>query len=105
MATRTSLPFDLLLERNRDEPIHRQIYSALRSHILEGRLGADVNLPGSRLLAQHLGVGRNTVLSAYDQLLAEGYVQARSGSGTFVAPLFKRARPARREVSARRYRL
>jgi GntR family transcriptional regulator/MocR family aminotransferase len=105
MANRTSLPFDLLLERNRDEPIHRQIYTALRSHILEGRLGADTNLPGSRLLARHLGIGRNTVLSAYDQLLAEGYVEAHSGSGTFVVPLLKRPRTPQRELSAKRFRL
>jgi GntR family transcriptional regulator/MocR family aminotransferase len=91
MANRTSLPFDLLLERVSDEPMHRQIYAALRKYILEGRLGANANLPGSRLLAEHLGVGRNTVLSAYDQLLAEGWVEARSGSGTFVVPLLKPA--------------
>jgi len=105
LANRTSLPFDLLLQRNRDEPIHRQIYTALRNHILEGRLGAHANLPGSRLLARHLGVGRNTVLSAYDQLLAEGYVEARSGSGTFVVPLLKRPRPLQREASAKRLKL
>jgi GntR family transcriptional regulator/MocR family aminotransferase len=105
LANRTSLPFDLLLERNREEPIHRQIYTALRNHILEGRLGAHANLPGSRLLARHLGVGRNTVLSAYDQLLAEGYVEARSGSGTFVVPLLKRPRPLQREASAKRFKL
>ena len=99
MANRTGLPFDLLLERKQDEPIHRQIYSALRNHILEGRLVPDANLPGSRLLARHLGVGRNTVLSAYDQLLAEGYVEARSGSGTFVVPLLKRPRPRQSAAS------
>src|SRR5450755_3520310 len=105
MANRTSLPFDLLLERDSDEPMHRQVYAALRKYILEGRLGANANLPGSRLLAEHLGVGRNTVLSAYDQLLAEGYVEARSGSGTFVVPLLKSQRGRPSKPSAAQFRL
>jgi GntR family transcriptional regulator/MocR family aminotransferase len=105
LASRTGLPFDLLLERTAGEPMHRQIYSALRKYILEGRLEADANLPGSRILAQHLGIGRNTVLSAYDQLLAEGYVAARSGSGTFVLPRLRQPRALRREASADSLRL
>lgn len=105
MANRTSLPFDLLLERHSDEPMHRQVYAALRKYILEGRLGANANLPGSRLLAEHLGVGRNTVLSAYDQLLAEGYVEARSGSGTFVVPLLKSQRGRPTKPSAVQFKL
>ncbi len=107
MANRTSLPFDLLLERVSDERCIGT-HAALRKYILEGRLGANANLPGSRLLAEHLGVGRNTVLSAYDQLLAEGWVEARSGSGTFVVPLLKPAQapltehsPAQLEISRR----
>lgn len=71
--------------------MHRQIYQALRSYILEGRLGAGHGLPATRMLAQHLGIGRNTVIAAYDQLVAEGYLEARSGSGTRVAPLLQRA--------------
>lgn len=98
MASRTGLPFDLLLERSTGEPMHRQIYGALRKYILEGRLEAEANLPGSRILAQHLGIGRNTVLSAYDQLLAEGYVATRSGSGTFVLPRLKQPKPFRRQA-------
>jgi GntR family transcriptional regulator / MocR family aminotransferase len=98
LVSRTALPFDLLVERSAAEPMHRQIYGALRKYILEGRLEADANLPGSRILAQHLGIGRNTVLSAYDQLLAEGYVAARSGSGTYVLPRLKQPNPLRSEV-------
>jgi GntR family transcriptional regulator / MocR family aminotransferase len=98
VTSRTGLPFDLLLERPASEPMHRQIYAALRKYILEGRLQAHVNLPGSRVLAQHLGIGRNTVLAAYDQLLAEGYVATRSGSGTFVLPRLKQNKPLRRQT-------
>jgi GntR family transcriptional regulator/MocR family aminotransferase len=100
LASRASLPLDLLLERNSDEPIHRQIYVALRKYILDGRLAAEANLPGSRLMAQHLGISRNTVLAAYDQLLGEGYVAARSGSGTFVVPRLAQSPPAPRAAEA-----
>jgi GntR family transcriptional regulator / MocR family aminotransferase len=75
---------NLKVDRNRDVPIHRQIYSAIRAYILDGRLSPDMSLPATRALAQSLGVGRNTVVAAYDQLLAEGYVETRAGSRTFV---------------------
>ena len=66
-------------------PKHRQIYAALRRAILEGRLHVDDALPSTRELAMHLGVSRNTVLVAYELLLAESYVVSRGGAGTFVA--------------------
>jgi len=67
--------------------MHRQLYDGLRAYVLDGRLGPETRLPATRLLAQQLGVGRNTVIAAYDQLLAEGYIEARPGSGTWVATL------------------
>ena len=67
-------------------PLHRQLYDALRRAILDRRLGAGARLPSSRALAAELGLSRNTVLAALDQLLSEGYVEGRSGSGTFVVP-------------------
>lgn len=66
-------------------PLFQQIYEGIRQAILEGRLEAGARLPSSRVLADELGVSRTTVLLAYDQLLAEGYVNGRMGSGTFVA--------------------
>jgi len=69
--------------------LNRQLYEILRTYILEGRIGAGTSLPATRTLAQQLGVGRNTVVAAYDQLLAEGYVEAQSGSGTRVASLLR----------------
>jgi GntR family transcriptional regulator/MocR family aminotransferase len=77
----------LSVDRGSEVPIHRQIYAAIRGYVLNGRCGPATRLPATRLLAQHLGVGRNTVIAAYEQLLAEGYVEARSGSGTWVARL------------------
>jgi GntR family transcriptional regulator/MocR family aminotransferase len=66
-------------------PLHKQIYSGLRRAILIGIVGSDTRLPSTRDLAEQLGVSRSVVLEAYDQLLAEGFVIGRSGSGTYVA--------------------
>jgi GntR family transcriptional regulator/MocR family aminotransferase len=63
-----------------------QIYRALRGAILEGRLAPGLRLPPTRALAEESGVARNTVLVAYERLLAEGYVEGRVGSGTYVTP-------------------
>jgi GntR family transcriptional regulator/MocR family aminotransferase len=68
-----------------DEPLHRQLYNELRAAILGGRLPSGCRLPASRELAHVTGLSRNTVLSAYDQLVAEGYINSRAGSGTYVA--------------------
>lgn len=65
--------------------MNRQIYEMIRQAILSGALPAGSKLPASRLLAQEVGISRNTVLYAYEQLLAEGYVTASVGSGTFVS--------------------
>ncbi len=67
------------------EPLHRQLYNELRSAILGGRLPIGCRLPASRELSQVTGLSRNTVLSSYDQLIAEGYIVSRPGSGTYVA--------------------
>jgi GntR family transcriptional regulator/MocR family aminotransferase len=99
MTRRSSLPLDLLsLDRVATAPMHRQLYDSLRTQILEGRLRAGTRLPATRLLARDLGVGRNTVIAAYDALLAEGYLESRSGSGTYVARLPQPNLGARRIV-------
>ncbi len=66
-------------------PQHRRLYEALRGAILSRQLPSGSQLPSTRDLAQDLKVSRNTVLSSFEQLLAEGYVTAQTGSGTFVA--------------------
>jgi GntR family transcriptional regulator/MocR family aminotransferase len=66
-------------------PLHRQLYRELARLILGGRLAPGSRLPSSRDLARELGLARNTVLAALDQLASEGYVEGRRGSGTFVA--------------------
>ncbi|MEU6723082.1 PLP-dependent aminotransferase family protein [Nonomuraea wenchangensis] len=63
---------------------------ALRAAIQTGRLAPHARLPASRNLAAELGLSRGTVRAAYDQLIAEGYLTARQGSGTAVARLPQR---------------
>src|ERR1044071_2650211 len=77
-------PF-IALDEKSDAPLYRQIYEAIRRSILSGGLHPSRQLPASRLLAKQLGVSRMTVVNAYEQLLAEGYLEGRSGAGTFVA--------------------
>jgi GntR family transcriptional regulator / MocR family aminotransferase len=67
-------------------PLQKQLIERLQQAILAGRLPAGASLPSSRLLAAELGVSRNTVVIAYDHLLAEGYVLA-DRRGTRVSPL------------------
>lgn len=59
--------------------------AALREAVRSGRLAAGTALPSSRVLARDLGIARNTVAEAYGQLVAEGWLSARHGSGTWVA--------------------
>lgn len=68
-------------------PLREQIYVGLRRIILTGKLAAGDKLPSTRMLATELRVSRNTVLGAFDQLSSEGYLEARSGGGTYVAPI------------------
>src|SRR5258708_5916535 len=67
-----------------DAPFHRQLYTALKSAILDGRLRPGSRLPSTRTVAQDIGVSRTTVLNAFDQLAAEGYLEGNVGSGTRV---------------------
>ncbi len=73
------------LDRHSQQPLHLQLYARLRDAILDGRLRPGARLPASRALQEQLGVARNTVLNAYTQLFAEGYIEGRRGSGTYVA--------------------
>lgn len=67
------------------QPVNRALYGCLRQAILDGSLPASSRLPPSRDLASELELSRNTVMHAYEQLLAEGYLRTLTGSGTFVA--------------------
>lgn len=88
MITKPSLPLDLAgVKLDPRQGLGRQLYQALRERILDGRMASRMRLPASRELAEMLGVSRNTVVRAYDQLYAEGYIEGRTGDGTYVAEL------------------
>ncbi|UWQ29204.1 PLP-dependent aminotransferase family protein [Leisingera sp. M523] len=87
-----------MLSGTKAEPLYQQIVTALRGRISEGSLAIGTRLPSSRALAQDLGVARSTVVTAYDQLVAEGFAETRRGAGIFVcdvAPIRPPAAPSR----------
>jgi GntR family transcriptional regulator/MocR family aminotransferase len=73
------------LDRHAATPLFRQLYLRLKEAILAGDVGAQARLPATRELGRLLGVSRQTVLAAYEQLMAEGYLQGAVGKGTFVS--------------------
>ena len=82
-------------------PLRKQIYAGLRSAVLSGKLAPGARLPSTRDFAEQLRVSRSVVLEAYDQLLAEGFVTGRSGSGTYVAPGLSSRRLVRSKKTAK----
>ncbi|HEU4642680.1 MAG TPA: PLP-dependent aminotransferase family protein [Gemmatimonadaceae bacterium] len=88
-------------------PAHRWLYGALRTEILEGRLRPGTRLPATRDLAVQHALSRGTVVSAFEQLKAEGYVEGSVGSGTYVTrvlpeELLHASRPARGRAASQR---
>jgi GntR family transcriptional regulator / MocR family aminotransferase len=78
---------DLQIDLVSGSPLRQQLEEALRDAIRSGRLLPGSLLPASRMLAQELGVSRGVVVDSYSQLVAEGYLAAKRGSGTRVATL------------------
>jgi DNA-binding transcriptional MocR family regulator len=83
LKRRAPLP-SISLDRASREPLHRQLTAALRRAIDTGRLPAGAPLPSTRSLADSLGLSRNTVVTAYDELAAEGLLTTRAGAATRV---------------------
>src|SRR3954471_3639509 len=81
MATALTIPLD---ERG-SLSLQQQLYTRLRDDILARRLRPGERLPPSRLMAAQLAVSRTTIVLVYEQLVAEGYAEARQGAGTFVS--------------------
>src|SRR4029453_2943051 len=79
--------FALALARSCGRPLSQQLTRALAAEIQRGRLRPGDRLPGSRTLARTLRVHRQTVVAAFDDLAAEGWLVSKRTSGTFVASL------------------
>ncbi len=88
----------MYVELDGQGPRYAQLIRALKAAILDARLAAGARLPASRTLARELDLSRNTVLAAYEQLQAEGFLLGRVGSGSYVADIGNRAVPARRQA-------
>jgi GntR family transcriptional regulator/MocR family aminotransferase len=89
------------LDRRLNRPLHRQLYDGYREAILEGRLRPGQRLPSTRSLALDLSISRVPAVMAFEQLVAEGYVECRVGAGSFVSaalpdppPAYARRAPA-----------
>ena len=85
----------LLSLREAGGPLYRRVYLALKAKIRAGGLGPAARVPSTRALARDLGVSRNTVMLAYEQLAAEGYLVSRHRGATSV-PAWRRRAPPRR---------
>lgn len=85
MPKRTTALEMMLPTRSSETPAYRWLYAALRAQILAGRLRPGARLPATRDLAGQYGLARGTIVNAFEQLKAEGYVQGRVGSGTHVS--------------------
>src|SRR5882724_8268429 len=80
----SSLPLSLPAPRA-GSSLYRWLYEQLRAAILEGRLHPGARLPATRDLAEAYGLSRSTIVMAFEQLISEGYVEGRRGSGTYVS--------------------
>lgn len=85
MAKRSTAIEMLLPGRDDGAPAYRWLYGALRSEILEGRLRPGTRLPATRDLASQYKLSRGTIVTAFEELKAEGYVEGSVGSGTYVS--------------------
>jgi GntR family transcriptional regulator/MocR family aminotransferase len=87
--------FSIEVDPDRAEPVFLQIARGIADAVQRGRLRPGDRLPGSRRLAADLELHRNTVIAAYDELAAEGWIETAQGKGTFVSAAVPEPRPRR----------
>jgi len=75
----------IILDAEKEQPLKRQLYEAIKSRILSGQLKASDTMPSTRVFSKTLNISRSTVVEAYDMLLSEGYIVSRQGAPTRVA--------------------
>lgn len=95
MPNLASLAFTL--QRDSSEPLFVQLCDQIRQRISNGSLAQTTQLPASRGLAADLGISRSTVVTAYEQLVAEGYIEGRTGSGYYVRGMAETDLPRARQ--------
>jgi len=88
------------LDRRQRESLQTQLYRQIRRLIMSGQLTAGVRLPSTRDLVTHLGISRNTIVYAFDQLVAEGYLESHVGSGIYVSDLDLKQTEQRSQTSS-----
>lgn len=91
---------EIELDRRGEVSLQQQLYERTRGLILAGRLVAGARLPSTRRTASRLGLSRNTVLAAFEQLALEGYVETRRASGTYVSHALAGTAPPSRPAQA-----
>ena len=94
----------LNLERNSNVPMTRQLENKIRRAVVQGSLPPDTRMPSTRQLALDLGVSRLTIKNAFEQLTTEGFLETRTGSGTYVAHLSTGDSPVKPTAKRRRRR-
>ncbi len=77
------------LDNDSARPLYQQIYEYIRKEIADGKISCGEKLPSTRLLAKHLLLSRSTVETAYEQLFAEGYIEARDRRGYYASDISK----------------
>ena len=73
------------IDRNSEKPIYRQIVDQTIDLIRKGILGSGIQIPGTRKIADKLMLHRKTVVTAIDELVAQGWLESKAGIGTFCA--------------------
>lgn len=89
------LPFPALIpvDKSAKTPVFLQIAAALTDHIRSGTIPAGAQLPGTRTMSELLGLHRKTIVAAYDELLAQGWIETQSSRGTFVSQKLPEIKP------------
>ncbi|MGO4542809.1 MocR-like pyridoxine biosynthesis transcription factor PdxR [Paenibacillus sp. 2TAB19] len=83
----TMIAISPIIDKQSSQPVYMQLYKYIRSQVEAGSLAEGVQLPAIRQLALHLGLSKNTIEAAYQQLLSEGYVDSKERGGYRVLPL------------------
>lgn len=102
MVVRRALGFDMIeimidLQGGTKAPLYEKIYEYIKNEIVDGKISKGEKLPSTRLLAKNLSVSRSTVEMSYDQLLAEGYIEAEPCRGYFACDIEELYKPERKK--------